>query len=114
IKKIVPQSKGVLYLGLGTGGIFVGAIIAAIGGDSHGDPPVGSLLGGGLVVAGAVMFLVAVFTMRSDMEDYYNSAEPINLRLSGVMTFFFAVYYFQYHFSRVAKWKKTGVLEPQG
>jgi hypothetical protein len=51
--------------------------------------------------------------MRSDLEDYYNSVENINLRLSGVMTFFFAILYFQHHFSRIAKWKKTGVLDPQ-
>ena len=30
------------------------------------------------------------------------------------MIFFFAVYYFQHHFSRIAQWKKTGVLAPQG
>jgi hypothetical protein len=55
--------------------------------------------------------------MRSDIESYYNTTENINLRLTGVgsalLTLFFAVYYFQWHFSRIAKWKKTGVLEPQ-
>lgn len=114
IKKIAPQSRGVLFLGLGIGGLFVGAIIAAVGGDSHEDPPVAALLGLAVMVAGVVMYLVAVFTMRSDLEDYYSTVENINLQLSGVMTFFFAVYYFQHHFSRIAKWKKTGVLEPQG
>jgi hypothetical protein len=51
--------------------------------------------------------------MRSSIENYYNTVEPINLRLSGVMTFFFAVYYFQHHFSRIANWKRTGYLQPQ-
>ena len=70
-------------------------------------------LGGLFSLAAIVLWLVAAFTMRGDLEEYYNSTENINLRLSGVMTFFFAVYYFQYHFSRIARWKKTGVLEPQ-
>jgi hypothetical protein len=56
---------------------------------------------------------MAVFQMRSSIENYYNTVEPINLRLSGVMTFFFAVYYFQHHFSRIANWKRTGYLQPQ-
>ena len=62
------------------------------------------------------MFFIwwACFQMKSDLEDYYNSTEPINLQLSGVMIFFFDVYYFQHHLSRIAQWKKTGVLSPQG
>ena len=38
-----------------------------------------------------------------------DSVEPINLRLNGVMVFFFNVFYFQYHFARIRKWKTTGV-----
>jgi len=29
------------------------------------------------------------------------------------MTFFFNTYYFQHHFHRIARWKQTGILEPQ-
>lgn len=65
------------------------------------------------LIIGAVLHLIGVFQMRSSLENYYNTVEPINLRLSGVMTFFFAVYYFQYHFSRIATWKKTGYIQPQ-
>jgi hypothetical protein len=52
--------------------------------------------------------------MKNDLEEYYNSMEPINLRLNGGLTFFFAVWYFQHHLSRIAQWKKSGVLQPQG
>ncbi len=45
---------------------------------------------------------------------YYNTVEPIGLRLSGVMTFFFNVFYFQHHMSRIVLWKLTGYLSPQG
>ena len=44
------------------------------------------------------------------MLNYYNSVEPINLRLSGVMTFFFNILYLQYHMTRIARWKQTGIL----
>jgi hypothetical protein len=60
-----------------------------------------------LIVA---LSLVAVFAMRRSIVRYYNSVEPIHLKLSGLMTFFFSILYFQYHFSRIAGWKKTGRL----
>ena len=58
----------------------------------------------------AVLTLVAIFKMRASLLDYYNSVEPINLKLSGGLTFFFNILYFQYHFHRIARWKRTGVL----
>jgi hypothetical protein len=54
--------------------------------------------------------LVAVFSMRKSISTYYTTVEPIGLKLSGVMTFFFSILYFQYHFSRINEWKKTGHL----
>lgn len=72
--------------------------------------PFGSVFG----LAGLILVEVAAFTMKDDLEQYYNSAEPINLRLNPVLVFFFAVFYFQHHFSRISRWKKTGMLEPQG
>jgi hypothetical protein len=55
-----------------------------------------------------VVMLIAVFGMRSSLVRYYNSVENIGLKLSGVMTFFFSILYFQYHFSRIAEMKKRG------
>jgi hypothetical protein len=112
IRKIKPASKGLLYILLSVGCSFLGGFInGLLRTTSHGQaPPVGSIFSLGSIV----LYLVGVFTMRSDLEEYYNSTENIGLNLSGVMTFFFAVFYFQHHFSRIAKWKKTGVLEPQG
>lgn len=112
VKKIKPESKGLLFMILAIGGAFFGGFLGrAMSGMYRGGPnPMGALI----VLASVVLYFVAVFQMRSDLEDYYNRVEPINLRLSGVMTFFFAVWYFQYHLSRIAQWKKTGVLPPQG
>ncbi len=66
-----------------------------------------------LVLAGACCSLSARFRMRQILITYYNSVEPIGLFLSSVMTFFFGTFYLQHHFSRIARWKRTGYLEPQ-
>jgi hypothetical protein len=111
VRKVKPESKGLLFVIIAIAGFFVGGFVNGImAAASHGQAtPYGSLFS----LAALVLYLVGVFQMKSDLEDYYNSIEPINLQLSGVMVFFFNVYYFQYHFSRIAQWKKTGVLAPQ-
>lgn len=58
----------------------------------------------------AIIYLVGIFSIRSAMEDYYTSTENIGLTLSAVMTFFFSTVYIQYHINRIARWKRTGVL----
>jgi hypothetical protein len=60
----------------------------------------------------SLMAVSAFFQMRRGLLDYYNSTEPIRLRLSAAMTFFFSIYYLQYHLRRIAIWKKTGQLIP--
>jgi len=62
-----------------------------------------------LQLGGTVCFVVAMFQIKSAMEDYFNSTENIGLRLSGVMTFFFNIVYLQYHINAIARWRKTGV-----
>jgi hypothetical protein len=117
VKKIDPDSKGIPLL---IGGIVtpvIGFIIFIASSTSYNPDrdgfPLFSIPFFLLVVASIVFHLMAVFQMRSSIERYYNTVEPINLRLSGVMTFFFAIYYFQYHFTRIANWKRTGQLQPQ-
>jgi hypothetical protein len=67
-------------------------------------------IAGVLVLAGVVAYLMGIFSIRSAMEEYYNSTENIGLVLSGVLTFFFGSIYLQYHVNRLARWKKSGVL----
>ena len=119
VKKIKPESNFLAFLIAGMctqfGSfivLFAGIGITAASGDN--SPPVVALsLFSLVVIAGVVLQFVGLFKMRDAIQDYYNTVENIKLRLSGVMTFFFAVYYFQYHFTRIATWKKTGVLQPQ-
>jgi hypothetical protein len=68
-------------------------------------------LGGLFFIAGAIVYLVGVFSIKAAMEEYYNSTENIGLQLSGAMTFFFSTVYIQYHINSIARWKKTGAFK---
>jgi hypothetical protein len=69
-----------------------------------------SALGAIFILAGAIVYLFGIFSIKAAMEEYYNSTENIGLTLSGAMTFFFSAIYIQDHINRIARWKKTGVL----
>jgi len=110
IRKVQPASKAVIYVGSVIGlwtlsffFTFFQGVSAAHNG--HADPAiqgVETLISLGLLV----LWIVAEFSMRSSIEEHFNSAEPIGLSLSGVMTFFFSVYYFQYHFTQINEMKR--------
>lgn len=100
VRKVRPESKGLIYLAIAVG-LFTVTIFLSMNRETRAFGPLLNLIGG-------IMWLVAAFNMRSDIEEHYNSAEPIAIRLSGVMTFFFNIYYFQYHFTRINELKKQG------
>ena len=68
-------------------------------------------LGGLFIIAGAIIYIVGMFSIRAAMEEYYNSTENIGLQLSSAMTFFFSTVYIQYKINSLARWKKTGVFK---
>jgi hypothetical protein len=68
-------------------------------------------LGGLFIIAGAIIYLVGMFSIKAAMEEYYNSTENIGLQLSSAMTFFFSTVYIQYKINALARWKKTGVFK---
>jgi len=114
-KKIDSNSKAtILYVFWALGELiviilYVAGIAIAANNDlqtAQGLLGVAGLLG----FPAAVLYLIGAFSIRKSMVTYYNTVEPIQLRLSGVMTFFFSILYLQYHMSRIAKWKQTGVL----
>jgi hypothetical protein len=119
IKKIDPKSRAILFYLAGVGVQIVGMVIVMLGAGAAAMSQSASALGAmaGLnalfVVAGVALMLSAMFSIRASMLEYFNSVEPINLRLSGVMTLFFNMLYFQYHMTRIAEWKRTGVLQPR-
>jgi hypothetical protein len=91
---------------------WIFAVMASVGG-------MGSLNGGHaqimlvFQVAALVVFCFGIYSIRRSMLDYYNQVEPISLRMSGAMTFFFNVLYLQHHMTRIANWKISGNLPPQ-
>ena len=101
LRKVQPNSKALLYWC-----IAVGLLVVWIIASSWPDPEV-EKLSPIFFVAGIVTWLVAAFNAKNGIEEHYNVAEPLGLTLSGVMTFFFNVYYFQYHFTRINDWKRS-------
>jgi hypothetical protein len=110
MRKVNPNSKALFYY-IAAIGVYVIMIVADIAMFASGSSETPSpAISGVLAVCGIayfVLFLVAIFTMRSDMEKHFTGPEPIGLRLSGVMTFFFSILYFQYHFSRINEIKRS-------
>jgi uncharacterized membrane protein len=66
----------------------------------------------GLVItlASYVVFYFGAYSMRRSMLNHYNSVEPLQLKLSAAMVFLFSVFYFQYHMTRIARWKAASKL----
>ncbi len=89
IRKVVPESRAIFFL--------LGYFVAIIAGIGFGNNPVGLLLR----LGGFVVYIIGIFKMRSDIEDYYATLNPSGLSLSGVMTFFFNTAYFQYHMPEI-------------
>jgi len=89
--------------------IFLMSVIAAMA-----DMPALGMLSmlGMIGVLGAVVFLIlAHFEMRKSIHNYYNTVEPMGINLmdtqGAVLTFFFNIYFFQYHFANIAARKKA-------
>ncbi len=106
MRRVNPRSNAIFYYiayaitGFG-GGIARFALIASTG--FH-NPYIA--LGIPLSLLSFVLIELAFFDMRRSMEEHFNGAEPVGLTLSGVMTFFFGPYYFQYHMSRINELKR--------
>jgi len=115
VKRIDPHnvSRALFIVAFLLGSAYLGLMVfAGVTGEANDVPVIakmGSLIG--LIII--VCVIVAFFKIRSSLVQYYNTVEPIGLKLSGVMTFFFNIFYFQHHFSRIAEWKRTGRLAPQ-
>lgn len=104
-RKLSGDNKPMVLVAMYPAGMIAGILMMVL---FRGDSLAG--LGGLFIIAGAIVYLVGVFSIRAAMEEYYNSTENIGLQLGGVMTFFFSTVYIQYHINKIAKWKKTGVL----
>jgi hypothetical protein len=110
VRKVDPRSKAI-FLYAGALVLYFCGLAAQIAMNAsvrRGGIGSGAVAGFSLIwlVVYATLFITANFSMRSSIEDHFNGPEPIGLSLSGVMTFFFNVYYFQYHFTRINELKR--------
>ena len=114
VKQIDATNKSLMLFGAGFGCVILYVVLLVMGA-ILGDTMTAILGGIGMLfmLAGLAAFIMAVFGARASLLKYYNTIEPIGLKLSPVMTFFFNLYYFQYHFQRIAEWKGGAPLRPQ-
>ena len=105
--RVQPASKALMYYIIATvlimlhlGGSWGNFIAIAHHSHYH-----GSVLGSLLWLAQWVVRLIARFTLRDTLEQHFNGPEPLGLRLSAVMTFFFGGIYFQYKLNEINQQK---------
>ena len=113
VKKVQPNSRAIVYYIAATALMLVQGAVSThtrmhyVPGQHwmwayYATHPFRDLLGVGVWV----VRLIARFTMRSELEEHFNTVEPVGLSLSGVMTFFFGGLYFQYHLNRINDMKR--------
>jgi hypothetical protein len=107
--RIQPASKALMYYIVATVLILLNfggswGIFIAI---THHEHPHRSVLGSLLSLACWVVRLIARFTLRDTLEQHFNGPEPLGLRLSAVMTFFFGGIYFQYKLNEINQVKQA-------
>jgi hypothetical protein len=100
VRKIAPESKALIFVCLGFMLSLGASGVLQTSHDMREAVAVPWLVG-------VVLKYVGIFSMKGSIEDHYNSAEPVGLHLSGVMTFFFSTIYFQYHFNEIARVKQS-------
>jgi len=109
IKRVQPNSQGLFfYIGgvvlllLNTGTSF-GMLFAFHHTHLYGHHPFAGLIG----ISAWVIRMVGLFMMKDSLEEHFNGAEPIGLRLSPGMTLFFGGLYLQYHLNRISEVKRS-------
>lgn len=101
-RKINPASNATAQL---SGYLFLFVLSEVIGAGSSDGLKSVSLL---LLLGSYVAFYFATYSIRRTMLDHYSSVEPMQLKLSAAMTFFFSTFYLQYHMTRIADMKSGG------
>jgi hypothetical protein len=101
--KALPYFIGYVVLSFINGGLSAGVSAAIMSGGHPHPSPLRFVVGLGILV----LVILYRFSMKNSLEQHYNTAEPIGLRLGPIMTFFFGGLYFQYHFNRINEMKQA-------
>lgn len=116
VKKIDPNCQAPRFYVMGFGLVIGGYVLSILGAVMAGV--LGSdiamilpMLGMLVLLGGFICIVLANFKMRESIHNYYTMVEPMGINLmdttGAVLTFFFAVFYFQYHFANIAAQKKA-------
>jgi len=107
--RVEPASKALMYYIIATVLIvlYYGSSWGVMISISHHNQPHQHFLGSLIGIATWVVRLIARFTLRDTLERHFNGPEPLGLRLSAVMTFFFGGIYFQYKLNEINQIKQT-------
>jgi hypothetical protein len=104
VKKVDQESKAplwmMIYLAV-TWAVPITLIVAGVDGT-----PAGQGASSLSTLGGFVFYLVGIFSMKASLENHYLNQFGYARGLSGVMVFFFAPYYFQYHINETEKLKQ--------
>jgi hypothetical protein len=103
MKRVAPQSRALFYY-IGAVCVLAGIFVISFQTSRLHTPNTSA---GALNLVYGIAMLVGRFSLRSSLEEYYNSVEPMGLTLSGVMTFFFGDIYFQYHLNQIMRQKRA-------
>ena len=60
-----------------------------------------------LFLGAGLLFILGAFSMRKQVVNYYNTIEPIGLKISRFWTFLFSTWYLQHWFTEIALMKRT-------
>lgn len=105
VKKIHPASNAMTLMVIYLVMVVVGQAIAGASQKESAE----AAAGGMLVIVGSIVSIAGFFSIRRSMLDYYNTVEPIGLKLSGALTFFLGAFYLQHHMTRIARRSQTGI-----
>jgi hypothetical protein len=107
--RVEPASKALMFYIIatvlivlnfgGSWGVFISVM--------HHQHPHQHVVGSFIGLAAWVFRLIARFTLRDTLEQHFNGPEPLGLRLSAVMTFFFGGIYFQYKLNEISEIKRA-------
>ena len=101
VRKVQPNSKGMVFWSFGILLSLIQAVMSASPDETT------KALASIAALGGAIFWIAGSFSMKNSIEEHYSTAEPIGLSLSGVMTFFFNVLYFQYHFTQINEMRRS-------
>lgn len=109
MKRVQPASQAIIYYAVGYalvlvyGGFSIPLAMSAMH-HSFFAPHIGIRL---LGLIAWIVRIFARFSLKASLEEHFNTVEPINLRLNGVLVFFFGGLYIQSELNRINQIKQA-------